>query len=272
MRRTTVGVGAIVASWALLAAAVPVHACGMGVRSPLQRFTSAEWVLVGKITNYDEKMMQALPAPGAKAKQEFAVAVLEISKAIKGADGLTHIRIALDMTQNLPLGKEACFFLNPHFEEPVCVMNWRFGAPDYKENNPGFDALVQQYERWGRLLKSPLEGLQSKDADERFLTAALLVTEHRTFRPGFHSQDQRTAAIDATQSKLILLALADAEWSKFILDNTVSVQTLFGQLGPTAQDGWNASIGYDAKGYEMAVKKWLNDNADTFRIKAFVQA
>src|SRR6266851_3787298 len=121
MRRTTVGVGAIVASWALLAAAMPVQACGYGVRSPLQRFTSAEWVVVGKITNYDEKTMQALPAPGAKAKHEWAVAVLEITKAIKGADGLTHIRIALDMTQSLPLGKEACFFLNPHFDEPVCV-------------------------------------------------------------------------------------------------------------------------------------------------------
>jgi hypothetical protein len=271
MRRTTVGVGAIVASWAVLSAAVPVQACGYGVRSPLQRFTAAECVLVGKIINYDEKTMNALPAPGAKATQEFAVAVLEITKAIKGADGLTHIRIALDMTQNLPLGKEACFFLNPHFEEPVCVMNWRFGAPEYKENNAGFDASVRQYERWGRLLKNPLEGLQSKDADERFLTAALLVTEHRTFRPGFHSQDQKTAAIDATQSKLILLALADAEWSKVILDNTVSVQSLFTQLAPTAKDGWNASIGYDAKGYEIAVKKWLKDSADTFRIKTFVQ-
>jgi hypothetical protein len=151
-------------------------------------------------------------------------------------------------------------------------MNGRFGAPEYKENNPGFDALVGQYERWGRLLKSPLEGLQSKDPEERFLTAALLVTEHRTFRPGFHSQDQKTAAIDATQSKLILLALADADWSKVILDNTVSVQSLFAQLGPTTQDGWNASIGHDAKGYEIAVKKWLKDSAETFRIKAFVQA
>jgi hypothetical protein len=151
-------------------------------------------------------------------------------------------------------------------------MNWRFGAPEYKENNAGFDASILQYERWGRLLKNPRDGLQSKDADERFLTAALLVTEHRTFRPGFHTQDQRTAAIDATQSKLILQALADADWTKVILDNTVSVQSLFAQLAPTAQDGWNVSNGHDAKGYEIAVKKWLKDSADTYRIKAFVQA
>jgi hypothetical protein len=256
----------------MLAAAVPVQACGYGVRTPLQRFTSAEWVVVGKITNYDEKSVQMLPAPGANAKQEFAVAVFEITKAIKGADGLTHIRIAVDMAQNLPLAKEACFFLNPHFEEPVCVMNWRFGAPEYLENNAGFDALVRQYERWGTLLKNPLDGLQSKDADERFLTAALLITEHRTFRAGFHRPDQRTEAIDATQSKLIMQALADVEWNKVILDNGVSVASLFGQLAPTVQEGWNASIKYDAKGYEIAVKNWLRDNAETYRIRTFVQA
>jgi hypothetical protein len=272
MRRTTVGVGAIVASLAVLAAAVPAQACGRGVRTPLERFTGSDWVVIGKITNYDEKSMQMTPAPGATAKQEFAVAVLEITKAIKGADGLTHIRIAVDMAQHLPLAKEACYFLNPHFEEPVCVMNWRFGAPDYKENNPGFDALVRQFERWGKLLKNPLDGLQAKDADERFLTAALLITEYRTFRPGFHKQDQSTEAIDAKQSKLIMQALADADWNKVILDNTVSVAMLFTQLSPTPNEGWVAKAGYNPQTYEIAVKNWLRDNAETYRIKAFVQA
>jgi hypothetical protein len=228
-------------------------------------------VIVGKLINYDEKTVHALPQPGAQAKQEFAMAVLEIGKAIKGAEGLTHIRIALDMTQNLPLGKEACFFLNPHFEEAFCVLPRRFGLPDYKENNPVFDKVVQQYELWGRLLKDPLEGLNSENADERFLTAALLVTQHRTFRPGFHAQNRKMEPIDATQSKLILLALANADWSKVILDNTVSAQSLFAQLAPGAQDGWNASVGHDPKSYEVAVKKWLKESADSFRIKTFIQ-
>jgi hypothetical protein len=122
------------------------------------------------------------------------------------------------------------------------------------------------------LLKNPLEGLQAKDAEERFLTAALLVTEHRTFRPGFHSQDQKTAAIVATQSKLILLALAETDWNRVILDNSVSVASLFGQLAPTPQEGWNASAGHNAKSFEIAAKNWLRDNAGTYRIKAFVQA
>src|SRR5262249_36843547 len=90
MRRTTVGLAAALGCVMTLTAANPLWACGYGVRSPLERFTMAEWVVVGKITTYEVRDVAALPAPGATAKQDFAVAVLEITNAIKGADGMTH--------------------------------------------------------------------------------------------------------------------------------------------------------------------------------------
>ncbi len=271
MRRTTLNVRAALIGLMSLTAATPVQACGYGVRSPLARFAAAEWVVVGKITTYEVKDVAALPAPGATAKQDYAIAVLEITDAIKGADGMTHLRIGLPPSQILPVGQEACYFLNPHFEEPFCVMPGRFGVPILKEGNAGFTKEIQQYERWGQLLKAPLEGLKSKDGDERFLTAALLVTEFRTYRAGVHAANRKTEPVDAAISKLILQALAEADWSKAILDNTVTAQRLFAQLNPSIKDGWNPQNLAGAKDVETASKRWLTDNAGTFRVETFVR-
>jgi hypothetical protein len=254
-----------------LTAVNPLWACGYGVRSPLERFTMAEWVVVGKITTYEVRDVAALPAPGATAKQDFAVAVLEITNAIKGADGMTHLRIGMPPGQLLPVGQEACYFLNPHFEEPFCVMPGRFGMPILKDGNAGFTKEIQQYERWGQLLKAPMDGLKSKDADERFLTAALLVTEFRTFRAGVHAPKLKTEPIDAALSKLILQTLAEADWSKATLDNTVTAQRLFAQLNLSAKDGWSPQGLASAKDLEAASKKWLADNAGNFHIETFVR-
>jgi hypothetical protein len=270
MRGTTVGFGAAMVC-AMMLAGSPAWACGYGVPSPLARFTAAEWVVVGKITTYEVKDVEAFPAPGATAKQTYAIAVLEISSAIKSAEGMTHLRIALPPGQLLPTGQEACFFLSPHFEEAFAVMPGRFGIPIVKSGNAGFDAEVQRYERWGQLLKDPQEGLKSKDADERFLTAALLLTEYRTYRPGYHTKDRKTESIDPELSKLILQALAEANWSKAILDNTVTPRRLFAQLNPTAKDGWNPQNLASGKDLEMEMKKWLADNAASYRISTYLR-
>jgi hypothetical protein len=254
-----------------LATEGPVQACGYGVRSPLERFTTAEWVVVGKITTYEVKDVGALPVPGATAKQDYAVAVLEITNAIKGADGITHLRIGMPPSQLLPVGQEACYFLNPHFEEPFCVMPGRFGVPILKDGNAGFIKEIQQYELWGKLLKDPIEGLKSKDADERFLTAALLVTEFRTYRAGVHALSRKTEPVDAALSKLILQTLAEADWSKATFDNTVTAQRLFAQLNPSAKDGWNPQNLASAKDVESTSKRWLTDNAGRFRVETFVR-
>src|SRR5437660_12424927 len=117
-------------------------------------------------------------------------------------------------------------------------MTGRFGMPILKDGNAGFSKEIQQYERWGKLLKEPIEGLNSKDADERFLTAALLVTEFRTYRAGVHVPSRKTEPIDAALSNLILQTLAETDWSKATLDNTVTAQRLFARLNPSAKAGW----------------------------------
>jgi hypothetical protein len=270
MRRTTAVLGAAILG-VMVTAAGPVWACGYGVPSPLARFNAAEWVVVGKITTYEQHDVEVAASPDSAAKQTFAVAILEITKSIKGADGMTHIRVAMHPQQTLPVGQEACYFLNSHPTEAFCVMPGRFGLPIVKAGNTGFENEVQQYESWAKILKDPMESLKAKDAGDRFLAAALLLNEYRTFRPGVHAQNRETKPIDPAQSKLILQALVDVDWNKAVLDRTVSANGVFAQLAPTIKDGWNPKNLVGANGFEVAAKKWLTDNSDSFRINAFVR-
>ena len=116
------------------------------------------------------------------------------------------------------------------------------------------------------LMADPNKGLKSKSADDRLLTAALLLAKYRPYAMA----SQKTEAIDETQSKLILEALASADWKK--TDNLMRFngQALFYRLGVTAQDGWKQPG--DFQQFETAAKEWLKSNAGTFRIKRFVLA
>src|SRR5437773_2771512 len=59
-----------------------------------------------------------------------------------------------------------------------------------------------------KLMENAKESLQSKDQKDRYLTAALLITQYRTMR----TQGAKTEKVSVEESKLILLALAEADW------------------------------------------------------------
>ncbi|MFL5245703.1 MAG: hypothetical protein ACJ8FY_26710 [Gemmataceae bacterium] len=261
----------LLAGLVFLATSFPVRACGYGVPNPFARFTQAESVVVGKVTGFDGRMVSAALTAGAPAKQEFAVAEVEIMQALKGAVGLTHLRIGFLPAENLQVGQVGCFFLNPHFAEPFYLMPRGFGLPTWRDNNPGFDAEVKQYECWGNLLRDPNTALQSENPEDRYLTAALLLAEYRTFQTGVHDKSRKMTPIDAELSKRILLALADADWTNAGQGMPVLPAQLFAQLGVTRKEGWNTPESHTGANYEAAAKKWLKDNAETFRIKAYVR-
>jgi hypothetical protein len=101
--------------------------------------------------------------------------------------------------------------------------------------------------------------------------AALLITQYRTYQRGVHNKERKTEPIDAAQSKLILEALAGADWKKSVSDFQVTPQRLFNQLGATPQDGWKPQAFNDAKDFETAAKTWLKEHAATFRIAALMR-
>jgi hypothetical protein len=266
------GLTALFAGLMALAAGQPAYGCGYGMPSPLARFALADCVVVGQVTAVEEQPRTAAPYPGAPQQQEYKIVVVRIQSGLKGAQGLTHVRVALVAPQVWQPGYEACFFLTHHFEEAFFLPGMRYDYPVGKANNPGFDKEVAQYQRWGKLLDDPVAGLKSDNADVRFETAALLITQYRTVPRGVPVRERKLEPIDPAESRLILQALAGIDWSKSVEDFRMTPQRLFSLVGATPQDGWKSQGFKDMKEFETAAKGWLKEHATTFRIAAYVRS
>ena len=108
-----------------------------------------------------------------------------------------------------------------------------------KTGNANFAKDLATIKKYVRLLAKPLVGLKSKAIDDRFVTAAMLIARYRALPPGATSA--RTEQVSAEESKLVLQALIDVDWSKRnpIPDLArLSPLGLFYRLGLTAKDGW----------------------------------
>ena len=113
-----------------------------------------------------------------------------------------------------------------------------------------------------------MSGLKTKTADDRFQAAALLLQHYRTVQPG-----GKLEPIAADESKLILEAIADGNWNVrpiFRPGRAVqpTPQTVFFMLGLQAKDGWVQPKNFQE--FPEAAKKWLKDNAGSYRIQRFV--
>jgi hypothetical protein len=254
------------------AAAAAVHACGAGIPGPQVRFATSDCVIVGRVMAVEQKTESLLPFPSATQRTDYRIVVVRIDEGLKGAQGLTHVRVALLPHQAVIPGYEGCFFLRQHFAEPVHVFAWEYDYPVAKLNNPAFGKEVERCRHWSRLLGDPQSGLTARDADERLLTAALLISRYRTFEVGVHRRDQKMEPIDAGESRRILDVLAEADWTKPGPDFRLSPARLFTLLGATPADGWAPPPFKDQAEYHAAAKRWLKDHTGTFRIRAFVRA
>src|SRR5262249_16463439 len=78
----------------------------------------------------------------------------------------------------------------------------------------------------------------------------------------------KTNPISPRRSKAILEALAAADWANPDPELRQSPQGLFMQLGVGGKDGWRPPT--DFQQIPAAAKKWLKDNAASYRIQGFV--
>jgi hypothetical protein len=266
------------ASWVLASALLlsSVARADMMAPPPLaERLTTASVVVVGKVTKFEEKAVEASRSPNAP-KELFRVAVVTIAQDVKGVKGLTSIRVgyvppvALGRRRpvvNLKVDQEAIFFLKKHHDQDFYVAPFYYDVVNKGAPEP-FDKDVAFLKECGKILQNPAESLKSKDVEQRFLAAALLVGSYRhAGEPGKMTRKP----IDADESKRILLAIADADWSKPSVRGQLSPQITFGQLGLTPEDGWQPMAFKNfATEYPAAAKKWLRDNADRYRIQKYV--
>src|SRR5436309_3290308 len=111
------------------------------------------------------------------------------------------------------------------------------------QKNPNFDKDLALVKRCCKILQEPDAALKAKNAEERFLAAAMLLAQYRTRK----SATAKSEPIDAEQSKLILQALAGADWTPATDFMKLSPVMVLGRLPLTAKDGWTPPR--DAKAY-----------------------
>jgi hypothetical protein len=284
MRRVLAIGPSLTAGFLFLAFTSGIQAMMIRMASLPERVAMSDAVVVGKVIEIEKKNVSARQFPETKDKVEYQVAVIQVKEAPLGAKGLTHVRVAFVPPQAAPArgpgpirpglrrpaitltkGQEGCFFLQQHFEESFYVLVP--GTDPLDKKSQTFAKEVAQVKRYAKLLASPTAGLKSKDANERTLTAGLLLVRYRSPRPG----EMKSEPIDAEQSKLILKALAQGDFNKPITATDLSAQQVFFRLNLTEKDGWKPGPFKNFQTeFPAAAKKWLKDHAETYRIERFV--
>jgi hypothetical protein len=260
-----------------------------------QRVATADLVVVGKVTGFADKAVTAPRFPGDTEKAQYQIAIVKVTDGLYGAKDVKEIRVGFIPPPppgpgpgappggpirigprrypqvQLTIGQEACMFLTKHPDGDFYTAPAYFSVIDKK--TPDFEAAVDEVKKCAKLLADPKAGLESKKADEKLLTAALLLYRYRMPR-GLGGPAPKTEPIDADESKAILKTLAEADWTprpgvggRFGFQMTP--QGLFYQLGLTDKDGWKPPMDFNK--FPAEAKKWLNDNADKYRIQRFVQ-
>jgi hypothetical protein len=136
-----------------------------------------------------------------------------------------------------------------------------------KSKTKSYDAKLPEIKHCAQLLRDPDAGLQAKTPADRLLTAAMLIFRYRTARYAY-SGKPTTAPIDAKQSRLILSALAEADWKEEEAPLELSPFSLFMRLDLTPEDGWTPPR--SVREQISAAKKWLRENAGKYRIQKYV--
>jgi hypothetical protein len=247
-----------------------------------ERVAEADAIVLGKIVSMAGEDLLALPSPKAPEKIRFRLAVIEVTEVLKGVKVPKTVRLGFPAPAEAPagggitirpkgprfgasfkIGQDGLFYLAKHHREDFFI------APRYFDfvarANANFDqdtALARYAAKVGAHVAA---GLESKDPQERFLAAALLINRYRTFRGG----SGKTEPIEARESKMILTALAEADWKT---ENQISPWTLFNQLGLSERDGWSRLTKSSAAQRYQAAQDWLRDHAGTYRILRIADA
>lgn len=273
----------------LLALVVVPSACPkvlMLAYPPLHAVATADVVVVGTVTAVSEKTEQADLVKG--DGREMKVATVKVQSALLGKKPGTTVKVGFfvppkirvkgdrTLRASLTKGQEVMLILTRHPKKKGVyylahyydvMVKGRYAAPLGKEGVGDWRKRLGEYKKAIRLVADPMKGLKSKDASERLLTATLLIYRYTT--PA--SPGAKTEAVPAAESKLILKALAEANWGRRHLDAApfVSPRALFFRLNLTDKDGWRQPA--DLEQTDAVAKRWLKENAGKFKMTRYAR-
>jgi len=284
-----------------LMALLNIPMSGYGVRAADQaptptglRLARSDATIVGTVTAIEEKTVTATKFPGDPDKVEYHVATVKVEQALQGAKGLTHIKVAFfvpakpvpppdsktkpvrpgrgqsgRVPPTLTKGQEALLFLKQHHAENFYIMGTFDDlldrtAPDYK-------ADLERAKKAVGTIAEPLKALKADGTDDRFTAASILLVRYRTVPLGIDRNTLKQEEISGEESKLILAALAEANWPRKLQGGLTNPLFCFVALGLTEKDGWRFT-GSNFQNMQEQAQKWLKDNAHTYRVRKFVAA
>lgn len=228
------------------------------------KIAAADCAVLGKIVAIRPKPEEGqVWRHSAAPRWPFTVVEVEVQELLHGPRDVKRVRFGFKdgKATKFAVGDVGCFFgvkiaKNDFYIVPLdCFC---------EQKTPAFAQDLATARRLGRLMAEPEQGLNAKDADDRLLTAYLLLLRS-CYVPWRHGETGKVEPLDAAQSKRILLALADGDWSKQrreVRDALAALQLAAKFGAPALQDfPQQADERWDA-----AAKEWLKRNAEGYRI------
>lgn len=169
----------------------------------------------------------------------------------------------------LAVGQDGMFTLNKHHKENFYLSP---AGNNYlpRQNNPNFDNEVKNAKQLAKVMANPAASLKAEDKQDRYAAAALLINKYR--QPNNPTgQPMKLEPIDADESKLILKALGEGDWTPGRFNARIpNPYELFNQLGINQKDGYNPVNIRTQQDIATAMQKWLDENNGKYRISKLV--
>jgi hypothetical protein len=279
-----------------VAGVVALHESAAGLmiamRPAPQRAATAEVVVVGKVTAIEKDTVDAPRFKGDKEKVAYTVAVVKIENAFAGANNLTHIKVGFippprghqeppanarpQRTGFQPVylkeGTEGLFYLSKHHSGQFYIIHPIMSPAEPKME--GYKDEVALAKRACAVLADPQKSLKADKAADRGFAAALLVRKYRTYPEGAGGGEYVNGKLGADESRLILKALAEANWKADPATGNSEAYTAFAQLGLTDMDGWKYPVAKPGEDFQEKTKeafvKWLEGPGKDYRVNKWL--
>jgi hypothetical protein len=261
------------------------------IRPLNQRVAWSDLIVVGKVVEFEEQPARDDELPGQPKGWYTRVARVEVSEVLLGPNKVESLRLAvnplwtkppaswsdldrlygkgkvpkeLPRVQPFEKGRQGIFFLSRWSRGEVYVPT---DHPIFTDKgDPVYEEELRRCKRLVRLLADPKASLRSKAAADRRATAAMLLWRYTIDRYSMN----KTALIDAEESKLILGVLAGSEWAQTAKDpDEVPMPILYGWVYPALDAGSDAPRSLSDQDYGP-LREWVQKNREKYRIKRYV--
>ena len=275
----------VLATVAALLLVTPVAAKRAAPFSPVDKLVRADAAVIGKVTAIEKELLTAAPDRGATEKVSYTVAVVKVETALTGAANATHVKVGfVAPPKNAPApgrgyaavalaeGAEGLFFLTMHHSGAFYTLSPMLAQVETTSDN--YKAQVAQTKRAAAVLAEPAKALKADKAADRGFAATVVAMKYRAFPE--NAAEVETVKVPADESRLVLKALAEANWKPDPNDATApNAYQAFSRLGLTDADGWKFPVVKPGEDYidktKEAFAAWLDGAGKECQIRKFVR-